>query len=140
VEFSLTELDIALDKCDNTSPGLDGIRFPMLKKLTDESKQSILDLFNEIFRQGVIPGKWTHTKVVAILKPNKDPSQTESYRPISLLSCIRKLFERILLSRLDVWVEANNILSKTQYGFRKGLGTTDCLAKLSIDINTAFAQ
>jgi hypothetical protein len=41
---------------------------------------------------------------------------------ISLLSCVRKLFERMLLLRLELWVEGSGILSGTQFGFRKGRG------------------
>jgi hypothetical protein len=41
-------------------------------------------------------------------------------------------------NRLDYWAEKNDILSKSQYGFRKGRGTRDCLALLTTDIQTSF--
>jgi len=84
------------------------------------------------------PSKWHETKVAAILKSGKNPTLPDSYRPISLLGCDRKLIEKMLCVRFDLWAEQNSALSPTQYGFRKGKGTRDCLALLSTDINTCF--
>jgi ribonuclease HI len=72
------------------------------------------------------------------LKPGKDPTLAESYRPISLLGCDRKIMEKMLCVRFDFWAEQNGALSPTQYGFRKGKGTRDCLAILTTDIKTSF--
>jgi hypothetical protein len=63
---------------------------------------------------------------------------SDSYRPISMLPCARKMFERIILTRLEYWAETYEILSPTQYGFRKGRGTRDCVALLSTAIQTSF--
>jgi hypothetical protein len=61
---------------------------------------------------------WKRTRIVTILKPGKDPALADFYRPISLiLSCVRKLFERMLLLRLELWAEGSGILSGTQFGF-----------------------
>jgi Reverse transcriptase (RNA-dependent DNA polymerase) len=46
--------------------------------------------------------------------------------------------EKMLCSRFDLWAEKNLALSPTQYGFRKGKGTRDCLAVLTTYINTSF--
>jgi hypothetical protein len=85
-----------------------------------------------------IPDSWFRTKVVPILKPGKDPELSESYRPISLLPCARKILERMLCNRLDYWAEKNDILSPSQYGFQKGHGTRDCLVLLTTDVQTSF--
>lgn len=88
----------------------------------------------------IVPPEWRQVKVIAIQKPGKPASDHNSYRPIAMLSCLRKLLEKMILSRLDHWVESNNMLSSTQFGFRKGKGTNDCLALLSSDIQLAFAD
>jgi hypothetical protein len=44
----------------------------------------------------------------------------------------------MLLLRLELWVEKSGILSGTQFGFRKGKRTTDCLAVLTTEVKTAF--
>jgi hypothetical protein len=47
--------------------------------------------------------------------------------------------EKMLCTRLDIWAERNNVLSPTQYGFRKVKGTKDCLAiRYTTDINNSF--
>jgi hypothetical protein len=44
----------------------------------------------------------------------------------------------MLLLRLELWAEGSRILSGTQFGFRKGRETTDCLAVLTTEVKTAF--
>ena len=46
------------------------------------------------------PTVWTHARLISILKPGKDPALPSTYRPITLLDTIGKLFEKILLARI----------------------------------------
>lgn len=138
--FTMVELSLALLSCNNTAPGMDGIKFNLLKNLPDIAKKRLLNLFNLLLAQNIVPHEWRQVKVIAIQKPGKPASDHNSYRPIAMISCIRKLLEKMILRRLDQWVEENNLLSATQFGFRRGKGTTDCLALLSSDIQIAFAQ
>jgi hypothetical protein len=89
------------------------------------AKEILLGFFNSILRTGEIPEKWYLTKVVPILKPGKSPASPYSFRPISLMECDRKLMEKMFCTRLDIWAERNNVLSFTQYGFRKVKGKKD---------------
>ncbi|GFV86663.1 acylamino-acid-releasing enzyme [Trichonephila clavipes] len=50
---------------------------------------------------------------------NKDPKLPLNYRPISLISCIAKLFEKILLSRIQAFSDSNHLIPDFQHGFRK---------------------
>lgn len=138
--FTMTEFSLALLSCNNTAPGIDGIKFKLLKNLPDIAKRRLLNLFNNIFEFNIVPIQWRQVRVIAIKKPGKPASDSNSYRPIAMLSCIRKLFEKMILSRLDKWVEDNKLLSPTQFGFRRGKSTNDCLALLSSEIQIAFAQ
>ena len=61
-----------------------------------------------------------------------------SFRPISLTSCVSKLFERIILSRLLFFLESNFILSPRQAGFRPGQSTLDQILYLSQSISDGF--
>ena len=67
-----------------------------------------------------------------LIKPDKLPSQTTSYRPISLLGAIMKLFERVIDKRLRKHLEDNGFFSKYQSGFRKSKSTNDHLFRLSL--------
>ena len=68
-------------------------------------------------------------------KPLDSPA---SFRPISLTSCVSKLFERIILSRLLFFLESNSILSPRQAGFRPGRSTLDQIFYLSQSISDGF--
>ena len=69
-----------------------------------------------------------------LIKPDTPPSQTTSYQPISLLSAIMKLFERVI----EKCLEDNGFLSKYQSGFRKCKSTNDHLFYLSQTIMESF--
>ena len=75
-----------------------------------------------------------------LIKPDKPPSQTTSYRPISLLSAVMKLFERVIEKRLRKHLEDNGFFSKYQSGFRKSKSTNDHLFRLSQTIMESFNQ
>jgi hypothetical protein len=68
----------------------------VFKFLPEEAKRYLLGIFNEIMNIGNIPERWLRTKVVPILSPRKDPELLDSYRPISLLPCARKLLKKML--------------------------------------------
>ena len=59
-----------------------------------------------------IPYVWKVAVLCMLIKPDKPPSQTTSYRPISLLSAIMKLFERVIEKRLRKHLEDNGFFSK----------------------------
>ena len=75
-----------------------------------------------------------------LIKPDKPPSQTASYRPISLLRAIMKLFERVIEKRLRKHLEDDGFFSKYQSGFRKFKSTNDHLFRLSQTIMESFNQ
>ena len=73
-----------------------------------------------------------------LIKPDKPPSQTTSYRPISFLSAIMKLFERVIEKRFRKHLEDNGFFSKYQSGFRKSKSKNDHLFRLSQTIMESF--
>ena len=68
----------------------------------------------------------------------KPPDSPAFFRPISLNSCVSKLFERIILSRLLFFLESNSILSPRQAGFCPGRSTLDQILYLSQSISDGF--
>jgi hypothetical protein len=57
-------------------------------------------VFNAVLRRQYFPSAWKHARVVSILKEGKDHTLPSSYRHISLLDTVGKLFEKILLARV----------------------------------------
>jgi hypothetical protein len=101
------------------APGDDGITPIMLRHLSQKALLYLTRLFNHLLHRGYLPNAWKHAKVTPILKPNKPPTDTTSYRPISLLSITGKLFERIIANRLTTLVNQLHLIPDEQFGFRK---------------------
>ena len=140
-KFTMTEFNQSLQKSKKSAVGIDGISYVALINLPDNAKLLLLAVFNNIVNNKIeIPPSWYDCVILAFLKPSKDPSVVDSYRPISLLSCIRKTFERLLCNRLNWWLEKNSKLSTTQFGFRQGKGTRDAMALLHSNILDTFSD
>ena len=129
-DIQIHEIDLVLQKVKNTSPGLDEIPYSFIKALQPENILELLSIFNQCFNTGEFPEPWKKGNIITILKPNKPKEEVSSYRPITLLSCIGKIFERILQRRLEYILEKNNKLAVSQCGFCKGLGATDILLQI----------
>ena len=90
-------------------------------------------IINISIKTGNYPDQLKIAKVIPIYKKgsSSDPS---NYRPISILSNINKIFEKILHKRLFKYLNKFNILYKYQFGFRKGHSTTQALIELTDNI------
>ena len=78
--------------------------------------------------------------MIPIKKTDKPGSQPSSYRPISLLSILSKILERIVLHRIQRHLDDFNILSDTQHGFRVGLSTITQLHLVTETIDTNLSN
>ena len=123
----------------NKSAGEDNILNEFLKNASLTVKIFILILFNKLLDLEYFPKMWATGKITPVFKKgdNKDPN---NYRGITILSCLSKLFTKIMNERLNRWAEEENVLTDTQYGFRKNRGTTDCLFILKGLIDIVFAR
>ena len=138
--FSFDELITALTDLKDSTPGEDGVPYSFIQRLSDKSKMYFLKIINASFDSGKIPESWKSQIVIPILKPGKNPSDPNSYRPIALSSTLAKICEHLLKNRLEWIVESRNILAPSQFGFRKGLSTIDSLSILTTDIRLSFAK
>ena len=79
------------------APGIDNVYNIILKKAIGTGFYKVLArAFTISLKLGFIPHVWKIAVLCMLIKPDKPPSQTTSYRPISLLSAIMKLFERVI--------------------------------------------
>ena len=121
------------------APGIDNVYNIILKKAIGTGFYKVLArAFTISLKLGFIPHVWKIAVLCMLIKPDKLPSQTTSYRPISLLSAIMKLFERVIEKRLRKHLEDNGFFSKYQSGFRKSKSTNDHLFRLSQTIMESF--
>ena len=99
--FSINELLSAINDTKNTTPGPDNICYEMFKHMSIKSLVVMLQLFKKIWFTGKIPPFWLHSIVVPVPKPNKPAQLPSSYHPISLTSNVCKLFEKMIVRRLN---------------------------------------
>ena len=110
------------------APGRDGITNNMIKKLAPAISFPLSRLFNLSFTTGKFPTDWKLAKIVPIYKCKGSKSQASNYRPISQLSCISKLCERLFFNQL--YNHISPALDPAQSGFRRGDSTALQLTKL----------
>ena len=121
------------------APGPDTIPNEVLRLGTTTSLfHHLAKLFTSSIQLGYIPTAWKVATLRMLLKPDKLPSLTTSYRPISLISSIMKLFERAIEQRLRSHLEHIGFINKHQSGFRRAKSTDDHLFRLSQSIMESF--
>jgi ribonuclease HI len=136
--FTLSELQQALQKCNDSAAGLDTIHYQLLTHLPEKSLLVLLNAFNHIWITGLFPPSWRQAVIVPIPKPGKDPSDPGNYRPIALTSCLCKTMERLVNARLVWHLESQGLITDLQCGFRQFRSTTDHLVRFESFIRDAF--
>lgn len=125
---------------NNKSPGPDGIDYKIIKNLTQKAIVQIMYIINAILITGYFPDQWKKAIIIPIPKPNKDITNPINYRPISLLSTLSKLTEKIILSRIQAFENHNEIIIDEQFGFRAGHSTTMQAARIAFSIKEQFSK
>ena len=130
--FSLSEVNEAdvIDSLKELKPSkscrIDGLTARLLKDCKLHIVSPLLNIFNLSIRRSFFPDTWKTSVVTPLYKDGKW-DEANNYRPISLLSLMSKLLERIVHTQLYDYCSRNNILSSEQAGFRKGHSTSSCL-------------
>ena len=119
--ITITEREVLnlLNSLDvNKSCGPDNLPPKILKLVALLIVTPLTKLFNQSINQGHFPSIWKEAKVHAIFKRKGSASDPSSYRPISLLPCISKIFEKIIFNRIYSHITENNLLTDKQSGYR----------------------
>ncbi len=144
----LSRLDV------NKATGPDGIGNRLLKEASLSIAEPLCDLLNRSLSCGVFPSMWKLANVIPLHK-KESFTQCNNYRPISLLPCISKVFERIIFNHIFNFFKKHKLLSKHQSGFipgdstinqllslchkiYSGLDTSDSLLSVFLDFSKAF--
>jgi len=140
-EIDLGELQGALRKCRNRSaPGPDGISYTVLKKVPEEILLQLALLFSRCLAHGYFPKRWKEAHGVMLAKPGKDTKQPCNYRPISLLSTMGKLFERIVARRLSEHFRIEGFINDWQCAYQSGKEAADITYRLGEEVRLAKAK
>ena len=136
-ETTVSEVHKIVSKLEiKKSVGSDGISGRLLKLLMLSIIPIITTLINLSFVSAKVPNIWKKTRVRALYKSG-NRSLLSNYRPISVLSVISKIMERLVFNKLFEYLTENNKLSDFQFGFRARHSCSDAL--LSI-LNKIYAK
>jgi len=130
------EIDNAIRKLkNNKAPGIDTIQNEVLKHLWYKSRAAIRNLLNNCLREACFPKEWKTAELIFILKDqSKDKTKLGSYKPIALLPTIGKVYERIIVNRIQACYKETGLESERQYGFKRQKSTEDAFIKLRRNI------
>ncbi|GFX42633.1 RNA-directed DNA polymerase from mobile element jockey [Trichonephila clavipes] len=131
-------MDIILNLNNKKAPGKAGIKNIALKALPLNAITYITNIFYRSLQFNYFPKEWKHAQITMLPKPKKDAKFADNYRPISLLSCLGKFFEKILLTRIMDHCDRNHIFLDFQHGFRKETSTQHQLLRVTNNIIHGF--
>lgn len=120
------------------APGHDRITNHLLKNSHQTIYQYITAIANAVFRLHTFPSRWKTAIVIVIHKTGKPRHEPSSYRPISLLSSISKIIEKLIHTRLLNVLQQNQTIPNTQFGFRSAHSTIEQATRISTDIIDGF--
>jgi len=120
------------------APGNDLITNKILKNLSLKTLTLLTHIYNSMIRLSHFPKTWKFAVIILVPKPNKPKHLSSSYRPISLLPVLGKLFEMALLKRLRHILQNNQIIPNNQFGFRNRHSTIHQVHRLTDENSTAF--
>ena len=121
----------------NTS-GPDCIQVVVLKNCESELSYILAELFNTCLKESCLPDCWKASLVVPVFKNVGERSTAKNYCPVSLLSVVSKVFERLVNNRIVDHLQKCGLFSDFQFGFTSSQSTADLLTVVSDRIARAF--
>ena len=118
--------------------GHDYIPVVVLKNCEPELSYILAKLFNKCLKESCFPDCWRVSSVVPVFKNVGERSTAKNYRPVSLLSVVSKIFQKLVNNRILSHLEKCGLFSDFQYGFRSSRSTADLLTNVSDRIARAF--
>ena len=134
INLDITEVSKELKNINtNKAIGPDGIPSIVLKECHHELSPSLCQIFNLSLKSGIVPNAWKCANIVPVYKKG-NVNITSNYRPVSLLSVISKILERLIYNKI-----ITNILPKItskQHGFMPSKSTITQLLATFTEVNT----
>jgi hypothetical protein len=114
--------DVIRSMLSKNSMDLDGISTNLIKNIANEISIPLAHIFNLSLTMGVFASRLKTSRIVSIFKAG-DPEQCDNYRPISLLSSLLKILEKMVRIQLVNHLDHNKLLYENQFGFQRGKST-----------------
>ena len=124
-----SEVIKVINSLKNTKSSINKYGSKILKISSDSICQPICTIFNTIVEKGIYPSRLKMACVIPLFKSGSK-KDISNYRPISTLHCVNTVIEKLLYSRLISFLDSNNVIVNSQFGFRKGRTTSDAVLNL----------
>ena len=135
---SAADVAVAIGRLPDKSSAADPMPTSVLKSIADLVAPFIAELFSRSLAKGYYPADFKRSFITPIIKQTGlDASVTSSYRPITNLSVLSKLFERMVARQLVPYLNDNNLLPSLQSGFRASHSTETAILHVFSDILSA---
>ena len=108
------------------SQGYDKIPCMITIEMAPNMINILTNVINQCIEEGTFPEALKRAIIVPIYK-KLEKIYTTNYRPVSLLTGLSKIYEKILFNRMYDYLEKNDVLIKEQFGFRPKMGTNDLM-------------
>lgn len=120
--------------------GLDNIKNTYIKHLSKEGIQFLTFIINACLKMQYFPIKWKIAKIIPICKAGKPPDLASGYRPISLLSSLSKIYEKILKEKMLKYISDEKIFPDQQFGFRRFHSTSHQVKRICQHVKSKRIQ
>ena len=120
--------------------GPDCLPVVVLKNCEPELSYILAELLNMCLKESCIPDSWKVPWGVPVFKNVGERVTAKNYRPVSLLSVVRKFFEKLVSNRIADHLENSGLFSDFRYGFRSSRSTASLLTVVSDRIAAAFSR
>ena len=123
----------------NKASGPNSIPYRILLLLKNEISKQLADLFNLSFMTGIFPSVLKIAKAVPVFKKDSKLDYS-NYRPITLLSNIEKILEKLMYKRLYTLLDNKDIIYDIQFGFRQQYSTSHVLINITENVRKALDE
>ena len=134
------EIILIIDSFDNKSSEPHSIPTEIMKMIKNNISHPLKEIINMSFATGIYPDKLKIAKVIPIFKNKGEILIIPNYRPISLLSNVNKIFEKLIYSRLSGFLNLHNCIYELQFGFRAKHSCNHVLISLTEKMREALDE
>ena len=114
----------------SNSSGKDTLTANIMKECHQFFSRALCHLFNSMLYHKKFPQNLKTSKLIPILKPNKDPNLTDSYRPIAILQASEKVIEELMRKQMQQYFNENNLIPNQHHGGLQNHSTLSAIASL----------
>ena len=134
------EIESVISKLDTSkSVGPNSIPNQLIQSISKSISIPLANIFNSSFKNGIFPEFLKISTIIPIYK--KDSKlKVANYRPISLLSNINKILEKLMFQRLYTFLEKNKCIYDLQFGFRQNHSTNHALLSMTQEIKDTIEK